>query len=113
MSTRSADERIAIPDDRSFERSNAGSRIYFGSADQSVRSGDYRGRSDPFLEAMSSREIEVLQLIADGLGNREIALALHVSEETVKTHVQRLLRKLRATGRAHAVALGLRHRLIA
>jgi DNA-binding NarL/FixJ family response regulator len=61
---------------------------------------------------LTRRELEVLQLIGNGLGNREIAHRLHVSEETVKTHVQRLLRKLRATTRAHAVARGLRHRLI-
>lgn len=73
---------------------------------------DFRRRSDPFLDSLSSREIEVLQLIADGLGNREIARTLYVSEETVKTHVQRLHRKLRATGRAHAVAIAMRHQLI-
>ena len=73
---------------------------------------ELRRQSSTFADTVSSREIEVLQLIADGLGNREISDALCVSEETVKTHVQRLLRKLNATGRAHAVAIGMRHRLI-
>ena len=67
---------------------------------------------ETYVESVSSREVEVLQLIADGLGNREIANVLYVSEETVKTHVQRLLRKLDANGRAHAVAIGIRHGLV-
>jgi DNA-binding CsgD family transcriptional regulator len=61
---------------------------------------------------VSARELEVLQLIADGRGNREIARELFLSEETVKTHVQRALRKLHAESRAHAVAIAFRNRLI-
>ncbi len=59
------------------------------------------------------REIEVLQLISDGLVNREIGVRLFLSEETVKSHVRHLLAKLHARSRAHAVALGLRRGLIA
>lgn len=54
----------------------------------------------------------MLQLIADGFGNRQVARALFLSEETVKTHVRRLMRKLEATSRANAVAIGIRMRLI-
>ena len=59
------------------------------------------------------REVEVLQLISDGLVNREIGVRLFLSEETVKSHVRHLLAKLHARSRAHAVALGLRRGLIA
>ena len=59
------------------------------------------------------REIEVLQLIADGLVNREIGHRLFLSEETVKSHVRHLLAKLQARSRAHAVAVGFRRGLIA
>ena len=59
------------------------------------------------------REIEVLQLISDGLAKREIGDRLFLSEETVKSHVRHILAKLRARSRAHAVALGLRRGLIA
>ena len=52
------------------------------------------------------REIEVLQLVADGLVNREIGERLFLSEETVKSHVRHLLAKLQARSRAHAVAVG-------
>jgi len=59
------------------------------------------------------REIEVLQLVADGLVNREIGQRLFLSEETVKSHVRHLLAKLQARSRAHAVSVGFRRGLIA
>jgi DNA-binding NarL/FixJ family response regulator len=59
------------------------------------------------------REIEVLQLISDGLVNRDIGVRLYLSEETVKSHVRHLLAKLQARSRAHAVAIGFRRGLIA
>src|SRR5262249_61147145 len=58
------------------------------------------------------REIEVLQLISDGLVNREIGNRLFLSEETVKSHVRHLLARLHARSRAHAVAVGFRRGLI-
>jgi DNA-binding NarL/FixJ family response regulator len=61
----------------------------------------------------TTREIEVLQLISDGLVNREIGERLFLSEETVKSHVRHLLAKLQARSRAHAVAVGFRRGLIA
>jgi len=60
----------------------------------------------------TAREIEVLQLISDGLVNREIGVRLFLSEETVKSHGRHLLAKLQARSRAHAVAIGLRRGLI-
>jgi DNA-binding NarL/FixJ family response regulator len=59
------------------------------------------------------REIEVLQLVSEGLVNREIGHRLFLSEETVKSHVRHLLAKLQARSRAHAVAVGFRRQLIA
>ena len=60
----------------------------------------------------TARELEVLQLVADGLVNREIGTSLFLSEETVKSHVRHLLAKLQARSRAHAVAVGFRRGLI-
>ncbi len=61
---------------------------------------------------MSVREEEVLNLVADGLTNREIAERLAISEETVKTHLKRLYQKLGASDRTEAVAIALRQRII-
>lgn len=60
----------------------------------------------------TARETQVLQLISEGLVNREIGEALYLSEETVKSHVRHLLAKLQARSRAHAVAIGFRRGLI-
>ncbi len=65
-----------------------------------------------FEQEPTMREIEVLQLISDGLVNREIGQRLFLSEETVKSHVRHLLAKLQARSRAHAVAVGFRRGLI-
>jgi DNA-binding CsgD family transcriptional regulator len=61
---------------------------------------------------LTKRELAVLQLIADGHANREIAQQLFVAPETVKSHVRNLFAKLQARSRAHAVAIALRHGLI-
>jgi DNA-binding NarL/FixJ family response regulator len=66
----------------------------------------------PITEQLTARELEILGLISHGLFNREIAAHLVVSEETVKTHIHRLLAKMGARSRAHAVAIALRHRLV-
>jgi DNA-binding CsgD family transcriptional regulator len=54
---------------------------------------------------VTPRELEVLALIADGYSTREIAARLWITEETVRTHVRRLLERLGARTRAHAVAI--------
>jgi DNA-binding NarL/FixJ family response regulator len=66
----------------------------------------------PTREPLTRRELEVLQLIADGLSNKEIATRLCLSTETVKSHVCALFSKLGANSRAHAVAIALRQGLL-
>ena len=63
-------------------------------------------------EALTPREIEVLRLVAEGAGNKEIASRLGVSEHTVKFHVASIMGKLGAASRTEAVMLGIRHGVI-
>ena len=55
-------------------------------------------------ETLSAREVELLRLVAAGASNREIAAQLMISDQTVKTHVSRILRKLDVTSRTQAAA---------
>ncbi len=63
-------------------------------------------------EPLTSRESEVLALLADGAANKEIAARLHISEHTVKFHVSSILNKLGATSRTEAVTRGYKEGLI-
>jgi DNA-binding NarL/FixJ family response regulator len=61
---------------------------------------------------LTQREHEILEMMAEGLSNRTIALRLKISRYTVKFHVAAILAKLVATSRTEAVTLGVRHGLI-
>jgi DNA-binding NarL/FixJ family response regulator len=61
---------------------------------------------------LTSREIDVLRLIATGNANKEIASQLSIAEETVKSHVTNILAKLGANDRTHAVTIGLKRGII-
>lgn len=71
----------------------------------------WRGEIPEVLEALTERELEILRLMASGIGNREIAVALALSEGTVKNHVSSIFSKLAVTDRTKAVlraiAMGL------
>jgi len=64
------------------------------------------------LEPLTEREHDVLVLLAQGYGNREIADRLVISEGTVKNHVSNILGKLQAVNRTQAVAIAQRHGLL-
>jgi DNA-binding NarL/FixJ family response regulator len=63
-------------------------------------------------DELTPREHDVLELVADGATNREIAAALHVSENTVNFHVKNILRKLHLKNRAQAAAYAIRAGLL-
>ena len=67
---------------------------------------------EPLMSSLSRRETEILEYIAQGNSNKEIAYALGICNQTVKNHVTSIMRKLAANDRTHAVVLALRHGLI-
>jgi NarL family two-component system response regulator YdfI len=67
---------------------------------------------DELAESLTRREQEVLQMLAAGLSNKEIAARLNISDHTVKFHVASILGKLGAASRTEAVSLGIRRGLV-
>ena len=65
-------------------------------------------REEALVEALTEREHEVLELLADGLSNRDIASSLAISEHTVKFHLASIFGKLGVSTRTEAVQRGLR-----
>jgi DNA-binding NarL/FixJ family response regulator len=63
-------------------------------------------------EPLTEREARVLRHVAQGMTNREIAQALYVSEDAIKSRMKRILEKLSAKDRAHAVRIGMEHGFI-
>jgi two-component system, NarL family, response regulator NreC len=63
-------------------------------------------------EMLTAREREILQLLADGMSNSDVAAKLFISQETVKSHVRHILSKLEADTRTQAVAIALREAII-
>jgi NarL family two-component system response regulator YdfI len=66
----------------------------------------------PALDNLTPREIEVLRMLAEGLGNREMAARLGISDHTVKFHISSILDKLGAATRTEAVTMGIRMGII-
>lgn len=123
-------------DESVFAALRAGARGYLtkdsrgaeiGAAIEAVRRGE--AHVDPavqrrLLDAMSDpapkpvpggltpREVDVLRLIADGRSNAEIAATLHITQATVKTHINNLFAKARLRDRAQAVTFAFRHGLV-
>jgi DNA-binding NarL/FixJ family response regulator len=93
---------------RRFEEVAARRRV----GDEGAEVIPFQGPMRELEQEPTMREVEVLQLISDGLVNREIGQRLFLSEETVKSHVRHLLAKLQARSRAHAVAVGFRRGII-
>jgi DNA-binding NarL/FixJ family response regulator len=101
----------------------------FASADEARQSGiaadallvaldpgiSTRRRADPEVmeEALTPREIQVLELLAEGLANKVIAERLRISDQTVKFHVAAILGKLGVANRTEAVRVAVRRGLIA
>jgi len=64
------------------------------------------------MEELTPREVEVLRMMAEGLGNKEIAARLSISDHTVKFHISSILAKFGAATRTEAVTIGIRRGLV-
>ena len=67
---------------------------------------------NPMLSDLTGRENQILNLIADGLTNRQIACGLAISESTVENHIHHIYEKLGISNRAQAVAYAIQLKLI-
>ena len=83
-------------------------------ADDGVRGGQTSSEDDEagFEEPLTAREVQVLELLAEGLPNKAIASRLGISDQTVKFHVASITGKLGAHSRTAAVRLAVRRGLI-
>jgi DNA-binding NarL/FixJ family response regulator len=85
----------------------------FGETEDASTASDGIGRAGRFAEHLTARETVVLRLMAFGLGNKEIASRLDISEHTAKFHVSSILAKLGAASRTEAVTTGMTLGLVA
>jgi DNA-binding NarL/FixJ family response regulator len=74
--------------------------------------GPHRDNGETFEEPLTPREIDVVELLAEGLSNKAIAVRLGISDQTVKFHVASISAKLGAHSRTGAVRLAVRRGLI-
>jgi DNA-binding NarL/FixJ family response regulator len=71
-----------------------------------------QAETQPFLSPLTPREMEILNYIAQGFLNKQIAVQLGISEQTIKNHVTSILRKLNANARTEAVILAIKQGLV-
>jgi DNA-binding NarL/FixJ family response regulator len=105
-----ADVVRAVHDGQSFISPSMASKLITEFA-VLARRGEERQQQVP-TPKLTSREMEVLGLVARGLGNREIAKELFISENTVKNHIRNILEKLQLHSRMEAVVYAVREKLL-
>ena len=85
------------------ERPNVADKVL-----QQFQELSWRSENEDFISPLTPRETEILDFIAQGYLNKEIAIKLGISEQTIKNHVTSILRKLNANARTEAVVMGIK-----
>ncbi|MFW5995967.1 MAG: response regulator [Halanaerobiaceae bacterium] len=98
------------PDDlkNSIEKVIAGERVFPRVVEEKVEEAE--GKKE--MEQLSNREQEVMEHLAQGMSNKQIADALYISEKTVKNHVSNILKKLSVNDRTQAVIVALKKGMV-
>ena len=105
-------DRIDRRSPQPYLRADRAPSIHRSAAIPACRVNTSRTATEEWIEPLTKREKEVLQMLAAGLGNKEIAAKLNISDHTAKFHVGSILGKLGVSTRAEAVAMGIRRGLI-
>jgi DNA-binding NarL/FixJ family response regulator len=90
--------------DKVFSKPSVASRVLKEFRELAV----YGAEAQPIFAPLSPREVEILDNIAQGMTNKQVAYALHISEQTVKNHMSSILRKLSVNDRTQAVVYAMR-----
>ena len=93
----------------SIEEVMNGDKVFPVSVEANIEDGTGK---DNNISELSDREHQVLELLAQGMSNKELAEELYISEKTVKNHVSNILRKLSVNDRTQAVILGLKKGMV-
>lgn len=97
---------------KAIRRTYSGEAIIEEAVSEKLEEIEKNGDRRRLHEDLTSRELEVLHLIADGLSNQEIADKLFITLKTVKTHVSSILSKLEVSDRTQATIYAFKHGLI-
>jgi ATP/maltotriose-dependent transcriptional regulator MalT len=100
-------------DEMGARDSFAAARALFDQIGARLEADDPRGRRGALPRGLTAREAEVLQLVAAGLPNKEIAAALHLSAKTVSRHLSNIFTKIDVSSRSAATAFAFEHDLVA
>jgi DNA-binding CsgD family transcriptional regulator len=113
LATDPAFEVVAVGATTSDVGQSADVLLVASDVDESAPQADEEGSARaPGGTLLTNREREILALLADGLGNKQIAARLGISPNTVKTHLELLFDKIGVSSRAEAVATGVRRGLL-
>jgi DNA-binding CsgD family transcriptional regulator len=112
LATDPAFEVVAVGATTSDVGQSADVLLVASDIDESAPRGDEANARGQGGASLTNREREILALLADGLGNKQIAARLGISPNTVKTHLELLFDKIGVSSRAEAVATGVRRGLL-